>query len=64
VVDTGTPEELEPNDRLLQKRAKTESEQEKVLNKTKTNKNSPTRNEGHIIVLIFLSLQQDSYSAI
>ena len=31
------PEELEPNDRLLQK-AKTKSEQEKALNKTKTSK--------------------------
>ena len=38
MVNTGTPEELEPNDRLLQKRAKTKSEQEKMLNKTKTSK--------------------------
>ena len=38
VVDTRTPEELKPNDHLLQKRAKTKSEQEKVLNKTKTSK--------------------------
>ena len=38
VVDTRTPEELEPNDCLLQKRTKTKSEQEKVLNKTKTSK--------------------------
>ena len=38
VVDTGTPEELEPNDRLLQKRARTKSEQEEVLNKRKTSK--------------------------
>ena len=38
VVDTGTPEELKPNDRLLQKRARTKSEQEEVLNKRKTSK--------------------------
>ena len=38
VVDTGTPEELEPNDRLLQKRARTKLEQEEVLNKRKTSK--------------------------
>ena len=37
VVDTRTPEELKPNDCLLQK-AKTKSEQEKALNKTKTSK--------------------------
>ena len=38
VVDTGTPEELEPNDRLLQKRARTKLEKEEVLNKRKTSK--------------------------
>ena len=38
VVDTGTPEELEPNDRLLQKRARMKLEQEEVLNKRKTSK--------------------------
>ena len=38
VVDTGTPEELEPNDRLLQKRARMKSEQEEALNKRKTSK--------------------------
>ena len=37
LVDTGTLEELEPNDRLLQKRARTKLEQE-VLNKRKTSK--------------------------
>ena len=36
-LGAGAPEELEPNDRLLQK-AKTKSEQEKVLNKTKKSK--------------------------
>ena len=36
-IGAGAPEELEPNDRLLQK-AKTKSEQEKALSKTKTSK--------------------------
>ena len=38
MVDTGSPEELGANDRLLQKRATTKSEQEEVLNKRKTSK--------------------------
>ena len=38
VVDTGTPKELELNDRLLQKRVRTKLEQEEVLNKRKTSK--------------------------
>ena len=38
LVDTGTLDELRPNDRLLQKRATTNSEQEEVLNKRKTSK--------------------------
>jgi len=37
MVDTGSPEELGANDRLLQKRARTKLEQE-VLNKRKTSK--------------------------
>ena len=36
-LGAGALEELEPNDRLLQK-AKTKSEQENALNKTKTSK--------------------------
>ena len=63
MVGTRAPEELELDDRLLQEnKAKVRTKRDVQQQKNKNN--SPTRDKGSIIILIFLTLKQGSHSAI
>ena len=60
-LDVGAPEELVPDDRLLQRN------QDQSQNKggvQQQEENSSTRNKGRIIILFFLTLDQGNHSAI
>ena len=59
MVDTGAPEELEPDDRLLQEN-KTKVKTKRGVQQQENN--SPTSNKGGIIILFFLTLDQGHHS--
>jgi len=63
VVGTGALEELKLDDRLLQEN-KAKSQNKKRCSKIEKQNNSPTRDKGRIIILIFLILRHGNHSAI
>ena len=62
VVDTRAPEELEPDDRLLQENKTKVKTKRGVQTIGKQSNNSPTSNKGGIIILFFLTLDQGHQS--
>ena len=62
VAGTGAPEELVPNDRLLQREQDQSQNKKRGSTTGKQEKNSPTRNKGRIIILFFLTLDQGRQS--
>jgi len=62
VVDTGAPEELEPDDRLLQENKTKVKTKRGVQTTGKQENNSLTSNKGGIIILFFLTLDQGYHS--
>ena len=58
----GASEELIPDDRLLQENKTKSQNKKRVSTIGKQEKNSPMSNEGRIIILFFLTLNQGHHS--
>ena len=61
-LGAGAPEELVPDDHLLQRDQDQSQNKKRVLSTGKQENNSPTGDEGSIIVLFLLALDQGRHS--
>ena len=62
-LGAGAPEELVPDDRLLQRNQDQSQNKKRSSTIGKQEKNSPTSNEGSIIILFFFALDKGHHSA-